>query len=96
MMNWEMNFLIILFLISSMMFLSMYKHLLMTLISLEFMIMNLSLLLYLNFSFLNLNIYFIAFFWTICVCESIMGLSILVYLSRKLGNDYTKILNLMN
>nr|APF47439.1 NADH dehydrogenase subunit 4L [Microplitis incurvatus] len=95
MLNWEMNFLMILFLISSIMFLSMYKHLLMTLISLEFMIMNLSMMLYLNFSFLKLNIFFITFFWTICVCESIMGLSILVYLSRKLGNDYTKILNLI-
>nr|YP_003734709.1 NADH dehydrogenase subunit 4L [Cotesia vestalis]ACH71093.1 NADH dehydrogenase subunit 4L [Cotesia vestalis] len=96
MMNWNFNLSIILFLISTLMYSSFYKHLLMSLISLEFMILNLSMFLYFYMSFLKLNIYFMSFFWTISVCESIMGLTILVFMVRKLGNDYTKMLNLMN
>nr|YP_010400419.1 NADH dehydrogenase subunit 4L [Cotesia flavipes]UQS76148.1 NADH dehydrogenase subunit 4L [Cotesia flavipes] len=96
MMNWNLNLSIILFLISTLMYSSFYKHLLMAMISLEFMILNLSMFLYFYMNFLKLNIYFMSFFWTISVCESIMGLTILVFMVRKLGNDYTKMLNLMN
>nr|APF47445.1 NADH dehydrogenase subunit 4L [Pholetesor sp. SNS-2016] len=96
MLNWNFNLSMILFMISTFMFSSFYKHLLMSLISLEFMILNLSMMLYFNLYTLKLNIYFMSFFWTITICESIMGLTILVYMIRKLGNDFTKMLNIMN
>nr|APF47426.1 NADH dehydrogenase subunit 4L [Microgaster campestris] len=95
MLNWNLNLSITLFLISSLMYSSFYKHLLMSLISLELMILNLSLFLYLNLNYLKINIFFMSFFWTITVCESILGLTILVFMVRKLGNDYTKLMNLM-
>nr|APF47492.1 NADH dehydrogenase subunit 4L [Choeras grammatitergitus] len=94
-MNWQFNMSFILFIISTLMFSSLYKHLLMSLISLEFMVLNLSYMIYLKLSILKMNLYFISLFWTICVCESILGLTILVFLVRKMGNDYTKLLNLI-
>nr|YP_010936699.1 NADH dehydrogenase subunit 4L [Apanteles gelechiidivoris]WKW91669.1 NADH dehydrogenase subunit 4L [Apanteles gelechiidivoris]WLN31487.1 NADH dehydrogenase subunit 4L [Apanteles gelechiidivoris] len=96
MLNWNFNLTIILFLISIFMYSSFYKHLLMSLISLEFMILNLSLMMYYNLYYLKLNMFLMSFFWTISVCESIMGLTILVFLVRKLGNDFTKMLNIIN
>nr|APF47568.1 NADH dehydrogenase subunit 4L [Microgaster sp. SNS-2016] len=95
MLNWNLNLSLMMFLISTLMYSSFYKHLLISLINLEFMILNLSLFMYLNLNYLKINIYFLSFFWTISVCESIMGLTILVFMVRKLGNDYTKLLNLM-
>nr|APF47504.1 NADH dehydrogenase subunit 4L [Dolichogenidea sp. n. SNS-2016] len=94
--NWNLNLTMILFFISVFMYSSFYKHLLMSLISLEFMILNLSLLMYLNLNYLKLNIFLMSFFWTISVCESIMGLTILVFMVRKMGNDFTKMLNIIN
>nr|AHX97807.1 NADH dehydrogenase subunit 4L [Mirax sp. QL-2014] len=86
--NYLMNLSILFFLISCFMFSLMFKHMLMTLINIEFMILSLSYFMYMMLNWLNLNLYFMAFFWTICVCESIIGLSILVFMIRKLGNDF--------
>nr|APF47532.1 NADH dehydrogenase subunit 4L [Diolcogaster sp. SNS-2016] len=94
MINWLMNLLFFLFLFSMLMYSSFYKHLLMSLISLEFIILSLSLMIYKILLYMNLNLYFISYLWIIFVCESILGLSILVFLVRKTGNDYTSLMNL--
>nr|AHA52496.1 NADH dehydrogenase subunit 4L [Cardiochiles fuscipennis] len=93
--NWNLIMIILLFILSSLMFTSLYKHLLLSLISLEFMIINLSLMIYYIINLMSFNFYLMSLFYTICVCESILGLSILVFMVRKFGNDYAKMLNLM-
>nr|APX39617.1 NADH dehydrogenase subunit 4L [Dibolia occultans] len=64
------------------------KHLLLMLLSLEFI----SIILYLGlFMFLinmNFEYYFSMIFLTMTVCESALGLSILISLVRLYGNDY--------
>nr|QWK41510.1 NADH dehydrogenase subunit 4L [Fopius arisanus] len=90
-----MNFNILIFTISCLMFSFFYKHILMTLISLEFMMMNLMMNLYMLLINLNMNMYFMSLFISISVCESIMGLSTLVYITRHSNNDYMNNLNLM-
>nr|AML26506.1 NADH dehydrogenase subunit 4L [Staphylinidae sp. BMNH 1274665] len=64
------------------------KHLLMMLLSLEFMVIALyfNLFIYLN-NYLN-ETYFLMIFLMMSVCEGVLGLSILVSLIRMYGNDY--------
>nr|YP_010467040.1 NADH dehydrogenase subunit 4L [Atkinsoniella zizhongi]UVF28959.1 NADH dehydrogenase subunit 4L [Atkinsoniella zizhongi] len=65
------------------------KHLLLCLLSLEFMVLSLLflVLLYcLMFSYYNFYMY--VFMMTFYVCEGVLGLSVLVSMIRFHGNDY--------
>uniref|UniRef100_A0AAU7BAG0 NADH-ubiquinone oxidoreductase chain 4L n=1 Tax=Dendroplectron aucklandense TaxID=3073470 RepID=A0AAU7BAG0_9ORTH len=69
-------------------FCSKRKHLLATLLSLEFIVLSLFLML---FNYLNLysyELYFSMVFLTFSVCEGVLGLSILVSMIRTHGNDF--------
>nr|YP_009919146.1 NADH dehydrogenase subunit 4L [Triatoma huehuetenanguensis]QMP96790.1 NADH dehydrogenase subunit 4L [Triatoma huehuetenanguensis] len=68
-------------------FCSLRKHLLLTLLSLEFLVLALY---FMFFSFLimfNMSYYFILVFLTFSVCEGAMGLGVLVSMIRCHGND---------
>nr|ACY09444.1 NADH dehydrogenase subunit 4L [Diachasmimorpha longicaudata] len=91
----NMNLNMFYFLMSCLMFTSFYKHILVTLISMEFMLINLFMNLFSIMINLNINIYLMTMFIGISVCESVLGLSILVYMIRNSGNDYSKTLYLM-
>nr|YP_010155454.1 NADH dehydrogenase subunit 4L [Haemagogus leucocelaenus]QQX45034.1 NADH dehydrogenase subunit 4L [Haemagogus leucocelaenus] len=89
MMNMYMYYLmVIMFLFGCMVFISNRKHLLCTLLSLEFMVLMLFMLLFLYLNFMDYEMYFSMFFLTFCVCEGVLGLSILVSMIRTHGNDY--------
>nr|YP_009472930.1 NADH dehydrogenase subunit 4L [Macrosaldula sp. PJ-2017]AST10160.1 NADH dehydrogenase subunit 4L [Macrosaldula sp. PJ-2017] len=82
------NFMLIFMFISGLyVFCSMHKHLLLTLLSIEFLV----LVLFLSFFYFLMNymynMYFILVFLTLSVCEGALGLSILVSLIRCHGND---------
>nr|YP_010968311.1 NADH dehydrogenase subunit 4L [Ceriagrion nipponicum]WNN67120.1 NADH dehydrogenase subunit 4L [Ceriagrion nipponicum] len=68
-------------------FFSKRKHLLSTLLSLEFMVLA---MFFYMFIFLILNfydLYFLMYFLTFSVCEGALGLSILVSMIRSHGSD---------
>nr|YP_010041765.1 NADH dehydrogenase subunit 4L [Ceriagrion fallax]QPB15097.1 NADH dehydrogenase subunit 4L [Ceriagrion fallax] len=68
-------------------FFSKRKHLLSTLLSLEFMVLS---MFFYMFIFLILNfydLYFLMYFLTFSVCEGALGLSILVSMIRSHGSD---------
>nr|WHM51585.1 NADH dehydrogenase subunit 4L [Dolichorhinotermes tenebrosus] len=69
-------------------FTSNRKHLLSTLLSLEFIVLALYLVLYHYFCSFSFNLYFVVYFLVFSVCESSLGLSILVSMIRSHGNDY--------
>nr|AWN56392.1 NADH dehydrogenase subunit 4L [Selenophorus alternans]AWN56431.1 NADH dehydrogenase subunit 4L [Tetracha sp. DPP-2018] len=69
-------------------FCSKRKHLLLMLLSLEFIILSLYSLLFIYLSLYSYEYYFSMMFLTFCVCESVLGLSILVSLIRTHGNDF--------
>nr|QXT45860.1 NADH dehydrogenase subunit 4L [Cinygmina sp. 07BF86] len=69
-------------------FISNRKHLLATLLSLEFMVLGIYSLLFLYLINLGLEMYFTMVFLTFAVCEGALGLSILVSMIRTHGNDY--------
>nr|QPN54176.1 NADH dehydrogenase subunit 4L [Serica sp. NS-2020] len=71
------------------------KHLLLMLLSLEFIILSLYFNLYLFLMSMNFEFYFGMIFLTFSVCEGALGLSILVSLIRTHGNDYFQSFNIL-
>nr|YP_009255759.1 NADH dehydrogenase subunit 4L [Creobroter gemmatus]AND97232.1 NADH dehydrogenase subunit 4L [Creobroter gemmatus] len=69
-------------------FSSKRKHLLMTLLSLEFIILVLFIILYYYCMMMSSELYMTMFFLSFAVCEGTLGLSILVSMIRTHGNDY--------
>nr|WNV65531.1 NADH dehydrogenase subunit 4L [Cyanopterus ninghais] len=90
-----LKFNFIIFFISCFMVSFFYKHILLNLLSLEFLMINLFLIIYKIFNFMGINFFFFNFFLTISICESILGLTILVYMIRNSGNDYSNLLKLI-
>nr|YP_010625177.1 NADH dehydrogenase subunit 4L [Limatus durhamii]WBG72617.1 NADH dehydrogenase subunit 4L [Limatus durhamii] len=89
MMNYLINiFFFLMFMFGSLTFISKRKHLLCTLLSLEFMVLILFSILLLYLNYMKFESYFSMFFLTFSVCEGVLGLSILISMIRTHGNDY--------
>nr|YP_008994048.1 NADH dehydrogenase subunit 4L [Cheirotonus jansoni]AGG19635.1 NADH dehydrogenase subunit 4L [Cheirotonus jansoni] len=71
------------------------KHLLMMLLSMEFVVLGLFFNLYLYLSCYGFEFYFSMVFLTMAVCEGALGLGILVSLMRTHGNDYFQSFNIL-
>lgn len=84
--NWILP--IYLFFRGRVVFISSRKHLLATLLSLEFMVLRLFLFLFIYLNIFNNEAYFSLIFLVFSVCEGVLGLSILVAIIRTHGNDY--------
>nr|ARH54115.1 NADH dehydrogenase subunit 4L [Bembidion varium] len=76
-------------------FSSKRKHMLLMLLSLEFIILSLYMLIYIYLSLYDYEFYFSMIFLVFCVCESVLGLSILVSLIRTHGNDFFFSMNML-
>jgi len=81
-------FFILIFIFSLIVFVSNRKHLLITLISLEFIVLVLYIFIFIFLNYINYDYYYRIVFLTFRVCEGSLGLSILVSLIRTHGNDY--------
>nr|YP_010472506.1 NADH dehydrogenase subunit 4L [Nipponoharpalus discrepans]UVG42130.1 NADH dehydrogenase subunit 4L [Nipponoharpalus discrepans] len=92
-----LNFLVYIFMffIGLMVFSSKRKHLLLMLLSLEFIILSIYMLMFIYLSMFNYEYYFSMMFLVFCVCESVLGLSILVSLIRTHGNDFFFSMNML-
>ena len=88
-------FVVYLFFIGLLTFVSRRKHLLSVLLSLEFIVLSLFFLLFLFLNLLNYEIYFSIIFLTFRVCEGALGVSILVSIIRTHGNDYINSFSLL-
>nr|AOY39076.1 NADH dehydrogenase subunit 4L [Rhizophagus dispar] len=71
------------------------KHLLLMLLSLEFISLSLFSILMLFLSNMNYEVYFSMLFLTMVVCEGVLGLSLLVAMIRVHGNDYIMTFSLL-
>nr|AFI23444.1 NADH dehydrogenase subunit 4L [Ceratocombus japonicus] len=72
-----------------------FKHILLTLLSLEYLISVLFMLMILFLSLYNYEYYLVLIFMTFTVCEGAMGLSVLVLLIRMHGSDSVKTMSVM-
>lgn len=86
---------IIIFVIGNIIFAFKYKYLLITLLSLEFIILSLYFFILVVFSGGSYDLYLLIRFLVFRVCEGVLGLSILVSIIRRFGNDYFQRFNLL-
>lgn len=86
---------IFIFIIGNLIFVSKHKHLLINLLSLEFMVLRIFLFILIILSFININLYILIVFLVFAVCEGALGLSILVSIIRTHGNDYFQSFNIL-
>nr|WGO57804.1 NADH dehydrogenase subunit 4L [Sigmella schenklingi biguttata] len=83
-----MMYMFISFLCGIWVFSSNRKHLLVTLLSLEFIVLVLFFVLCSYLNMFNYELFFGLVFLTFSVCEGALGLSVLVLMIRSCGNDY--------
>nr|QXM16996.1 NADH dehydrogenase subunit 4L [Neoneuromus fenestralis] len=76
-------------------FVSKRKHLLLMLLSLEFIVISLFMGLMIILKVYNFESFFSMFYLTFSVCEGALGLGILVSMIRTHGNDYFNSFNIM-
>nr|YP_009261606.1 NADH dehydrogenase subunit 4L [Evergestis junctalis]AKJ25906.1 NADH dehydrogenase subunit 4L [Evergestis junctalis] len=86
---------LIMFILGNMIFVSKHKHLLIVLLSLEFIVLSIFLFMLMLFSFIIYDMYMLMVFLVFSVCEGALGLSILVSMIRTHGNDYFQSFNLL-
>nr|YP_010716081.1 NADH dehydrogenase subunit 4L [Parnassius imperator]AIU41118.1 NADH dehydrogenase subunit 4L [Parnassius imperator]WDE75791.1 NADH dehydrogenase subunit 4L [Parnassius imperator]WDE75798.1 NADH dehydrogenase subunit 4L [Parnassius imperator]WEA76594.1 NADH dehydrogenase subunit 4L [Parnassius imperator] len=85
----------IMFLCGNMIFISKHKHLLIVLLSLEFIVLSVFFLMMIYLNYIEYNMFMLMIFLLFTVCEGALGLSILVSMIRTHGNDYFKSFNLL-
>nr|UAM92237.1 NADH dehydrogenase subunit 4L [Allodia anglofennica]UAM92250.1 NADH dehydrogenase subunit 4L [Allodia sp. NHMO 442463] len=76
-------------------FVSNRKFLLVTLLSLEYIVLSLFLFIFMFLSYFSSELYFSMMFLTFSVCEGALGLSILVSMIRTHGNNYMQSFNIL-
>nr|YP_010519747.1 NADH dehydrogenase subunit 4L [Furcilarnaca wufengensis]UXP34262.1 NADH dehydrogenase subunit 4L [Furcilarnaca wufengensis]UXP34344.1 NADH dehydrogenase subunit 4L [Furcilarnaca wufengensis]UYA97100.1 NADH dehydrogenase subunit 4L [Furcilarnaca wufengensis] len=79
---------VFMFLVGAYVFCSKRKHLLMALLSLEFMVLITFMMLFIFLNFFSCELFFSMVFLVFSVCEGALGLSILVSMIRTHGNDF--------
>nr|YP_010883381.1 NADH dehydrogenase subunit 4L [Prophantis octoguttalis]WIK99897.1 NADH dehydrogenase subunit 4L [Prophantis octoguttalis] len=86
---------IIMFILGNMIFVSKNKHLLIVLLSLEFIVLSIFFFMILLIMNIEYDMYMLMVFLVFSVCEGALGLSILVSMIRTHGNDYFQSFNLL-
>nr|UNP54901.1 NADH dehydrogenase subunit 4L [Arcte coerula] len=86
---------IIMFIIGNLIFVSKHKHLLVVLLSLEFIVLSIYFFMLIFFSVIEYDMYMLMVFLVFSVCEGSLGLSILVSMIRTHGNDYFQSFNML-
>uniref|UniRef100_A0AAU7B9X6 NADH-ubiquinone oxidoreductase chain 4L n=1 Tax=Parvotettix domesticus TaxID=3073458 RepID=A0AAU7B9X6_9ORTH len=81
-------FMMFMFISGGWVFCSKRKHLVATLLSLEFIMLSLFLMLFNYLNLFNFELFFSMVFLVFSVCEGALGLSVLVSMIRTHGNDY--------
>uniref|UniRef100_A0AAU7LK46 NADH-ubiquinone oxidoreductase chain 4L n=1 Tax=Thalassa montezumae TaxID=3129753 RepID=A0AAU7LK46_9CUCU len=71
------------------------KHLLIMLLSMEFLVISLFILMFFFLIKYDYELYFTMMFLSLSVCESALGLSLMVSMIRTHGNDYFNSFNLL-
>nr|YP_002265493.1 NADH dehydrogenase subunit 4L [Contacyphon sp. BT0012]ACF35078.1 NADH dehydrogenase subunit 4L [Contacyphon sp. BT0012]ANJ70375.1 NADH dehydrogenase subunit 4L [Contacyphon variabilis] len=71
------------------------KHLLLMLLSLEFIVLSLYMMIFFYLSLYDFEYFFSLMFLTFSVCEGVLGLSLMVLLIRTHGNDYFQVLSVL-
>nr|AST23742.1 NADH dehydrogenase subunit 4L [Lymantria dispar] len=85
---------LIMFFIGNLIFVLKHKHLLIVLLSLEFIVLMIFFFLLITMSYVNYDLYMLMVFLVFSVWEGALGLSILISMIRTHGKDYFQSFNL--
>nr|YP_009441639.1 NADH dehydrogenase subunit 4L [Incoltorrida madagassica]AOY39145.1 NADH dehydrogenase subunit 4L [Incoltorrida madagassica] len=85
----------IMFFMGTIVFCLKRKHLLLMLLSLEFIVISLFIMLVTYLGMNKYEFFFLLVYLVFSVCEGVLGLSILVSLIRTHGNDYFQLINIL-
>ncbi|YP_009180487.1 NADH dehydrogenase subunit 4L (mitochondrion) [Amyelois transitella] len=91
----KMGVMMVMYIVGNLIFSSKQKHLLIVLLSLEFIVLSMFFMLMLYLSQIENSMYMLMVFLVFSVCEGALGLSILVSMIRTHGNDYFQGFNLL-
>nr|YP_010329911.1 NADH dehydrogenase subunit 4L [Cucullia pustulata]UNP54660.1 NADH dehydrogenase subunit 4L [Cucullia pustulata] len=86
---------ILMFVVGNFIFISKHKHLLIVLLSLEFIVLSIFFFMLIYLMMIDYDMYMLMVFLVFSVCEGALGLSILVSMIRTHGNDYFQSFNLL-
>nr|YP_010263903.1 NADH dehydrogenase subunit 4L [Spilarctia casigneta]UIF93596.1 NADH dehydrogenase subunit 4L [Spilarctia casigneta] len=86
---------IFMFIIGNLIFVLKHKHLLIVLLSLEYIVLSMFFFLLIYLSCIEFDMYMLMVFLVFSVCEGVLGLSILVSMIRTHGNDYFQSYNIL-
>nr|QTH79117.1 NADH dehydrogenase subunit 4L [Empria sp.] len=90
-----LDFMFMLFFLGFLSFCYNRIHLLMILLSLEFLVLVIYLSLIIYLSIFEMELFFSMMFLVFSVCEGVLGLSILILMVRMHGNDYFQTLSIL-
>uniref|UniRef100_A0AAU7GHC7 NADH-ubiquinone oxidoreductase chain 4L n=1 Tax=Mecysmoderes ater TaxID=3158840 RepID=A0AAU7GHC7_9CUCU len=65
-----------------------YRHFLLMLLSLEFMVLSIYMFMFMYLAIFGMEGFFVMFFLAMSVCEGALGLSLLVMIIRSHGSDF--------
>nr|AIQ80222.1 NADH dehydrogenase subunit 4L [Dendrolimus spectabilis]AIQ80235.1 NADH dehydrogenase subunit 4L [Dendrolimus spectabilis] len=85
----------LMYIVGNLIFVSKHKHLLIVLLSLEFIVLSIFFLMLMMLNFIENDMYLLMVFLVFSVCEGSLGLSILVSMIRTHGNDYFQSFSLL-
>nr|UPI55412.1 NADH dehydrogenase subunit 4L [Dysdercus evanescens] len=88
--------LIVMFLSGLIVFCLSHKHLLLTLFSIEYLVLFLYFMFNIFMLMFGFEMYFILVFLIFSVCEGALGLGVLVSMTRSHGNDYLSSLSILS
>nr|YP_009051012.1 NADH dehydrogenase subunit 4L [Allantus luctifer]AIG61940.1 NADH dehydrogenase subunit 4L [Allantus luctifer] len=89
------DYLMMLFFLSFLSFCLNRNHLLMILLSLEFIVLMIYFMLIMYLSLFEMELFFSMMFLVFSVCEGVLGLSILILMVRMHGNDSFQTLSVL-
>nr|YP_009128143.1 NADH dehydrogenase subunit 4L [Lemyra melli]AJO26426.1 NADH dehydrogenase subunit 4l [Lemyra melli] len=95
MMIYEWFIFIFMFIVGNLIFVLKHKHLLIVLLSLEYIVLSIFFFLLIYLSCIEFDMYMLMIFLVFSVCEGALGLSILVSMIRTHGNDYFQSYNIL-
>nr|AWT58407.1 NADH dehydrogenase subunit 4L [Dendrolimus kikuchii] len=85
----------LMYIVGNLIFVSKHKHLLIVLLSLEFIVLSIFFFMLVMLNFIENDMYMLMVFLVFSVCEGSLGLSILVSMIRTHGNDYFQSFSLL-
>nr|AQM57886.1 NADH dehydrogenase subunit 4L [Dendrolimus kikuchii]AQM57899.1 NADH dehydrogenase subunit 4L [Dendrolimus kikuchii] len=85
----------LMYIVGNLIFVSKHKHLLIVLLSLEFIVLSIFFFMLIMLNFIENDMYMLMVFLVFSVCEGSLGLSILVSMIRTHGNDYFQSFSLL-